>query len=184
MNKKQVFRASYSTLRLWEQGRWQQAINAYFKLQPYTNKYIEYGIKKHKEWADEIEKTGNFPKIFGTKKLKDPKVEIKLEKQLSDWLELVGVIDLYDDEIIYDWKTGQTSSSTYANGFQPKVYQILFPKAKRAELHHYNQYNKKVDMSILHLTDKTLEDGINWVVTIGSEMFSYFNENQLYERFL
>jgi len=39
-------------------------------------------------------------------------------------------------------------------------------------------------MSILHLTDKTLEDGINWVVTIGSEMFSYFNENQLYERFL
>lgn len=183
MNK---FRASYSILEQWSQGKWDRATKMYFKLMDFTNKYIEAGRKFHKDWEQEINKTECYPEVFGGKEIEGEfETELKIEKDLSEWLELVGVIDLWlpDEGVIIDWKSGSTPSTQYANGFQTKVYQILKPEAKRAEIHHFNQYNHKTDMSIVHLTDKTLDDGINWVLTWASEMFSYLEENKLFEKF-
>ncbi len=95
------------------------------------------------------------------------------------------MIDCYDEETktIYDWKTGATQSDSYASGMQPKVYQILIPEAVKAEIHHYDQHARTTDMSIVHLTKQTLEEAVNWVVTLSAEMHDYLTENKLYERF-
>lgn len=183
MNK---FRASYSILEQWSQGNWDRATTMYFKLVDFTNEYIEAGRQFHKDWEAEVTKTKAYPKDFGGKKIKGKFIcEHKIEKQLDDWLELVGIIDLWlpEEKVIIDWKSGHTPSTQYANGFQPKVYQLLLPEAKRAEIHHFNQYTRKNDMSIIHLTEKTLDEGLNWVITLASEMNEYLKENKLYERF-
>jgi hypothetical protein len=182
MNK---FRASFSVLTVWEKGDWQKAVEMYFKLTDFTNRAMQAGKDLHEQFEAEIKKTNAMPQVFGGKKLGKVDTELKIVKQLDDWLELVGVIDCYDEtsKTIYDWKTGQTPSERYVDSFQPKVYQILKPEAIKAEIHHYNQYNKKSDMSVLHLTDKTLDDAVNWVLTLSSEMHSYLDENKLYERF-
>ena len=180
MNK---FRASFSTLSAWDSGAWQRAIESYFKLSEFSTKQMRAGKKLHEDFEVEIQKTSCMPKVFGAKPLIEPETELKIVKQLDDWLELVGVIDCYSDGVIYDWKTGVSTSESYAGSMQPRVYQILKPEAIRAEIHHYNQYNKKTDMSIIYLTDVTREIAKDWVITISSQMHSYFTENKLYERF-
>lgn len=182
---KNKFRASFSVLEQWSQGNWDRATQMYFKLTDFTNEYIKAGRQWHKDWEAEINKTGCYPEVFGGKKIKNFDTEIKVEKKLSDWLELVGVIDLWlpDQKTIVDWKSGMTPSTQYARGYQPKVYQILFSEAKRFEIYHFNQYTHKVDMSIVHLTKKTMDEGLNWVITWGSEMHEYLTTNNLYERF-
>lgn len=172
-----MFRASFSVLNTWAMGDWQRAIEMYLKL-PYepTPQMIE-GSKYHQEWQNEIVTKNKLPQVFGGSPLKNPKAELKLEKQLTDWLELVGIIDLYDGDTIYDWKTGKSKQN--ADGFQLKVYQILIPTARRGEIHHYDQYIKKVDVSVVHLTDKTLKEAVEWVVTFSSEMYHYLKQNGL-----
>jgi len=177
------FRASYSILNVWQSGNYERAVEMYFKLKEFTTRAMHEGKEKHKEWEEEVKKTGKMPIVFGGKQLFNPKTELKIVRQLDDWLELVGKIDLLDETTIYDWKYGKIPSERYANGFQPKTYQILIPKAKRAEIHHYDPISKRADMSIIHLTEKTLKDAIEWCVTNASEMHSYFQDNKLYERF-
>lgn len=183
MNK---FRASFSVLEQWSQGHYDRATTMYFKLVDFTNEYIEAGRNFHEDWEKEVSKTKAYPKVFGGKKIEGEfKTEYKIERQLDDWLELVGVIDLWQpkEKLIIDWKSGTVPSTQYSRGFQTKVYQVLLPEAKRAEIHHFNQYNHKTDMSIIHLTDKTLTEGLDWVLTFSSEMYAYLVDNKLYERF-
>lgn len=179
-----VFRASYSVLNTWATGDWQRATEMYFKLDTFENEAMKQGKELHEQWANEIKATGKMPAVFGAKELTKPEVEIKKEKKLNDWLELVGVIDcldvLDDGYVLFDWKTGKTTVT--ADTCQFKVYQILFPEAKRAEIHHYDQYKKQVNVSIAHLTDQTLKEGIEWVLTLASEMHHYFTQNDLYDR--
>lgn len=175
-----MFRASYSILNAWSSGNWQRAIEMYFKLPYEPTPQMIMGSEFHKEWENEINTNKTMPKVFGGMALKDPQTELKIVKQLTDWLELVGVIDCYDDGTIYDWKTGKSKQN--ADGFQLKVYQILLPKAKRGEVHHYDQYKKEVNVSMVHLTEKTLEEAIEWVMTFSSEMHHYLEKNNLYEQ--
>ncbi len=177
------FRASFSVLSAWQSGNYDRATEMYFKLKKFATPAMVEGKRLHKEWKKEVDITKCLPKVFGGKKLNNPHTEVKLVKQLDDWLELVGVVDLEDLPTLADYKTGVTPSETYANSMQLKVYQILFPTATKAEIYHYNQHTKETDMSIVHLNDKTLEESINWVVTLSGEMHDHFEKNGLYERF-
>jgi hypothetical protein len=180
MNK---FRASYSTLSLWASGNTDRAIEGYFKLSTFDTPALEAGRKWHEQWQYEVEQTKSLPKIFGGKQLQNPITEQKIVKEIDTWLDLVGVIDLQDEDLLIDYKTGKTPSSYYANTYQANLYQILIPTAKRFEYHHYDQYKKSVDMTIIHLSEQTLDNGIEWLLTYASDMHSYLIENNLYEQY-
>lgn len=180
MNK---FRASFSVLSQWDSGNTDRAVEMYFKLKSFTTRSMAEGKEWHEKWEQEVKKSKCLPMIFGGYPLNKPQTELKIVRQLDTWLKLVGKLDLVDGKTIWDYKTGVTPSERYANSWQPRVYQLLYPSANRAVILHYNQINKKVDTSIVHLTDKSLEKVINWTVTLASEMHNYLTENHLYERF-
>jgi hypothetical protein len=178
-----IFRASYSVIKNWSDGKTDEAVMGYFhKPQPATPA-MEAGKKYHELWANEIKQTNHLPKLFGCGKLNKPQTELKKCVQLTEWLEFVGVLDCLDGNTIYEFKTGKTDSEAYANAMQVRVYQLLYPKAAKAMIYHYDQYLDKSDMSIVHLTGKTMEDALNWLLTYASEMKNYLEEYNLYEQF-
>lgn len=181
------FRASYTVLSTWARGDWERAVKQYFKLEDFTTPAMAMGKSYHEDWAKETKKTKRLPKVFGGKKLKNPKPEIKLVVPVEPWLNLVGVIDCYDEPTIYEYKTGKQSSEKYASSVQTGLYGVLSTLsnmyADRAEIWHYDQHSKKTDMSIVWLTDEAIKSAYDWLITYASEMHDYFTENKLYERF-
>ncbi len=171
-----MFRASYTTLKFWESGNKEQAIAAYYKLPREETPQMLSGKLIHQQFETEIKRRKALPKVFGTKQFKSPMVELKRELLMDDWLTLVGVIDCFDEDTIYDWKTGVTTSEVYAATMQPKVYQLLMESANRFEIHHYNQYTNEVDMSIGFLTSKTAAKADEWVRTLSKDMYHYLQK--------
>lgn len=181
------FRASYSVLNIWKSGDWERAIKAYFKLEKFTTQAMADGHQWHQKWCDHINKTKTLPIEFGGQKLNNPICEKKIVVELADWLDYVFIIDCYDNPTLHEFKTGKQSSESYAGDEQIRVYGVGATYAglyvDRAIIHHYDQYSKRYDMSIVWLTDKTLQDAHNWIVTLSSEMHDYFVKNSLYEKF-
>ena len=183
MNK---FRASFSILDTWNKGDYENAVKMYFKIDSFENEAMRQGKKYHKEWSKHTEETKTLPVIFGGKEFKTPKTELKLTAQIYDWLEMVGVVDCVDEPVIYEYKTGVTDSQTYVNSHQVGMYGLLLTYndmlVDRCEFYHYNQYKNQVDMSIVHITDKLIENSLNFVVTTAGEMHEYLESNNLYEK--
>jgi hypothetical protein len=182
-------RANYSFLSTWASGDWNRAIEGYFKLKTFTTPQMEMGKKFHKEWEEEVKKTQKLPFVFDSKPLKNPLTEIYGVVELADWLLLSGVVDCYDEGtgIIYEYKTGKQSSESYANTRQPSIYALLLTESghtpKKVEIHHYDQYKKQSDMSIVWVTPQLIADGLEWVTSLGAEAHNYFVENSLYEKY-
>jgi hypothetical protein len=181
------FRASFSTLSQWASGNWQRAIEQYFKINPILTKPMAEGREWHKRWAEETRETSCLPAIFGGKKLENPTFEKFMAVDMADWLQLRFIVDCFDGDTIYEYKTGKTSSEVHANSPQVPIYGVgltlLGHLVKKAEVHHYDQHQNLVDMSMIWLTDKVLDDAQNWLITNASEMFNYLTENRLFEKF-
>lgn len=186
MKKQQKFRASFSVLDAWAKKDYEQAVRLYFKLDCFENEAMRQGKEFHNYWEKETKETGCLPEIFGGMKLKNPKTELKMVVSVNDWLDFVGVIDCYDNPTIYEYKTGISSSSSYARSKQIGLYGILGTLmglyVEKAEILHYNQYSKLSDVSIVWLTDKVLRDAYDWLETHASEMHNYLLENDLYNK--
>lgn len=176
-----VLRVSYSILSAWARGDYDRALSMYFREETPTTPAMELGKKMHDKWEKEIEKTKSMPAVFGGRPLEKHTTEnrTKRELMLNDWLQLVGVLDLMEGTTGRDWKCGRTTATSYANGYQHKVYQILYPKLNRFEYYAYNPYDKSATMAIVHLTDKSLEDGVEWVITYASDFRAYLENNNL-----
>lgn len=185
MNNK--FRASYTILDQWNSGNWEMAVKMYFKLDKFVTPQMEAGREWHAKWAKHITDTKTMPVEFGGKALTAPIPEQKTVVNLDEWLDLVGVIDCYDTPTIYEWKTGKKTSEAYAGSQQGGIYALLGTYSKKyvekIEIHHFDQYSKKSDMSIVWVTDELLENTYNWIVTVGGEMHNYLQTQGLYERF-
>ena len=181
------FRASYTVLNTWASGNWQRAIEQYFHLQDFVTPAMVAGRDYHKTWCEYIEKNKALPLEFGGKKLKAPICEEKKIVTLYDWLDLSFIIDCYDEKTLYEFKTGKQSSEAYASDMQVGVYGVGATYSglyvDKAEIHHYDQYTKKHDMSVVWVSDNLLEKSHNWIVTLAGEMQNYFLQNGLYERF-
>lgn len=91
------FRASYSVLSKWAVGTpeaQEEAIKMFFKLPSDTESYMKEGQRLHKEWELEAQQTKCAPAVFGGRPLNQPHwLENKIEVQINEWLEVVGVID-------------------------------------------------------------------------------------------
>lgn len=185
--KNNIFRASFTVLDQWNSGNWEQAIKTYFKLEKFVTPAMQAGREWHEKWAKHVTDTKTLPLEFGGATLKAPIAEQKTVVHLDDWLDLVGIIDCYDNPVVYEWKTGKQSSEAYAGTKQGGIYAMLATLSQkyveRIEIHHFDQYRKTSDMSIIWVTPELLDDAHNWIVTTSGEMHTYFETNGLYERF-
>lgn len=181
------FRASYTVLNQWKNGNWDGAIKTYFKFDQFTSQAMADGKALHEAWDKETKANKALPAVFGGKKLKNPIVEGKQVVQIEDWLDLVYIPDCVDEPILYEYKSGKQSSMHYASDWQIAIYAVGATLSgryiKMAEIYHYDQYTKKVDMSPVWITDKLLNETHEKIITISSEMHSYFEQNDLYNRF-
>ena len=184
--RKNKFRASFTVLDLWAKGLWEEAIKAYFKMDRFVSPEMEEGKEYHQKWSLFIKENSRLPDIFGGKALENPLCEEKVVAPLFDWCDLVGKVDCLEKSTVFEFKTGVSSSQDHARSIQTPVYGLLATLAnryiKKAEIHHYNQYSKRVDMSILWLTDASLRNAFDFIETHASEMHNYFLQNNLYEK--
>ena len=184
-----AIRVSYSILNAWARGDIDQATAPYRGAVAPTTEAMEFGKKMHEEWERETSATRCLPKVFGGRRLQAPELELGTKKvvKLTDWCVVSGVLDVRDGELGIDYKTGKSTASDYANSKQHKVYQILYPKLKRFEYYCLNQHlhrsdNDRITVSVVYLTQKTLTDGIEWVLTMSAELREYLINNGLGDR--
>lgn len=184
MNK---LRASFTYLNLWSQSRWEEAIKAYFKLDQYISREMAEGSDYHKTWQEYITANKKLPEVFGDVPLTSPVCEGKTVLPVFNWLDLVIMPDCVDGQTIYEFKTGTADSDEYARSWQPAVYAVgltfLKHPVKQVDIYAYNQYAKRTTYSRVVVTKKLLADGLNWIETVGGEMWNYFNEQNLWERY-
>ena len=173
-------RVSYSMLAAWHRGDYDRAI-AMIMREPFEpTPQMEAGIKFHRQWEAEGRKTLAMPKVFGGAKFKNPKFELETKRvrRLNDWLTLAGVLDVFDDGTVgKDYKSGAASAISYSNGYQHKFYQVLYTEMERFEYHCHNQYTGENTMSIVHLTQATLESGLEFILTTASDMRAYLENS-------
>ena len=185
----QKIKVSYTILNAWAQGRYEDAIKYFFRLDVIQTPAMLEGQKYHKAWEEEIKKTKKLPEVFGAKQLINPSPEQYIKVNINDWLILSGKIDCYDKPTIYEFKTGIQTSEDVARSKQPGVYAVLSTLNKqyadRAEIHCFNQKvkNDNKSMSIVYLTDKVLEDALNWIETLSGEIRNYLEQNKLFEKY-
>jgi len=193
--------ASYTLLNAWEQGRFEEAINGYFKLQPIWNKAIEEGERYHKMWEEEVNLFKRVPHTFCKNKitgeiteirLNDPVTEQFLEIELSNWLKLRLRYDCYHklDERFYElieFKTGVRDSNEYMRDKQTGLYafggRLQGMNFKKISLYHYNQHDRYADWSMAWVSDRMVRDAGEWFVRVSTDVHNYFLQHDLYNKY-
>jgi len=163
-------------LNFWSLGCKDDVIKMLKHEPTFITEAMEVGKRYHKLFEEEVIKTKRLPKEFGSKKLQNPRTEVKIEKWLDEWLQLVGVIDLIDEDKIYDYKVGNTLSQAYANALQLPVYGLLYEKANEGYILHYNHLFRRADWSVVAINDEVRNTAIDWVITFASEIYDECQE--------
>ena len=168
-----AIRVNYSILNAWASGDIDRAIAPYTGVKVESTEALEFGKKMHGIWERYVKKHKAIPKIFGGP---------KRVRKLTDWCVISGVLDVKDGTTGIDWKTGKASATDYTNSKQSEVYQVLYPELKRFEFYCKNQHIHHTDknhitVGIVYLNRKTLEDGLNWILTMAAELREYLINN-------
>ena len=178
-----IFRCSFSILDPWSKGDFDTALQRYWRVEIPPTPAMEQGKILHQQWQSETNQTGCLPAIFGSKKLKKPETEVKLELMVEPWLQYVGVIDCMDYDEFYEYKSGRSGASHYMGTWQPKCYQYLcgmsgYP-VHTAHVLTFNQHTQKTQRGKMYLSPKSFEDAKEWILTTASEMWSAIQEGEL-----
>lgn len=175
---KKVYRLSYTTLELWARGETDRAIASYLgKPHPYTHPMLELGKTKHKLWESEVLRTGCMPVELGGQKLKNPEVEKKHIRDLDlgeRIVQLVGVIDVQDGELLEDHKVSMRSPSAFLSSPQKLYYKLLIPEAKRFEWRVWNPLTQDYGVVWAYLDDSDMDAGLEWVLTYASDFIASY----------
>lgn len=183
--KKEKLRLSYTLLKLWQQNRVDDAIIYYFKLGKITNKYMEEGLKWDKLVNDSVEGHRKLPTAFGGGMLSNPKSQLKLVAQYNTYYDLVGVIDILDETILYEIKTGSSKDSAdYSLDFQIGIYLLLTDLSKieveKAIILHYDQNRNTLDKTLIWNSIEERKRAKNYIDTLAPDIYEYFKANKLF----
>jgi len=175
-----MFRCSFSILDPWSKGNYDEALRRYWRVEIQPTQAMIDGKLLHERWQSETQATGCLPKVFGGTKLVKPETERKMDCVIDDWIQFVGVIDLIDENEIYEYKTGRAGASAYASSWQFRCYQLLGElngyKPHTAHVLFYNQHIQKVERGKIYLQNsKPAEE---WIRTFASEMKSAIDETE------
>lgn len=184
-------RISYSIAASWDRGDIDAAVAPFIGVEMPENEFMARGKRWHRRFELETKRTGNAPKIFGGEVLNKASVEASTKRvvQLNEWLTLSGVLDRIDapewlknGQRVTDYKVSKRPATEWANSMQPQTYKILYPEATIAELQCLNPYladndPDRVSMAIIHLTDKSMQQGAEWLLTQAMELQLYLASN-------
>lgn len=176
-------RLSHTFLLLWSQGRYNDALNAYYHRTTVKTKALTDGIAFHKKWEKEILSEGKLSMGRTVLKFKNPKCEWKNIVPYNEQFDLSGTFDCIDDGGIYEWKSGVMGSLEYAQSYQLGIYfvmaEIMGLTVDRGILAHFNQHTGKADISIVWNTEREREKSRNFIDSLAPEIHQYFIENHL-----
>jgi hypothetical protein len=173
------YRFSYSILNAWARGDYESAIAMVLRQPVPATAAMEEGKRLHTLWEFEGKKTNRLPKVFGGEQLLHPQFEVKKEVVLNDWITFVGRLDVLDLPRAIDYKSGVTPATAFANSPQHGCYQVLYPTLKSFEYHCFNATANEVTMVIVHLNDKTLQEGMEFILSNASEIRDYCEQNDI-----
>lgn len=160
-------RLSFSLLSAFEKGLYNQCVDMYLHKGGLSTPAILEGRALHKKWEKEIKKTKKL-KIGKTElKFKNPLVEYKFYVPYNEIADLSVVIDCLDAPYLYEWKSGNTTSTAHSSGYQVPFYFLACLlkgiEVKTAYLLHYNQETGEEDTTIIHNGVKTIERARNYI---------------------
>lgn len=172
-------RVSYTLLELWRQGKVDEAVASYLSLETKTSLSIEKGKEEHKRLEKEI-KSGE-RKLFDRFELKKPESELKIVIPYNDFADLVGVLDIYDNPILYEIKTGKTSSSEYLSSYQLSIYSLLLKKTGRdlEKIIVINKNDNEINYSIKYYYPLMLEEAKDFIDSYVFEIYKFFKEKNI-----
>jgi len=163
-------------------------VNYYLKKSTLSSPEILDGRIYDQVWQEEIDTKRQLHIGRSLIKFHNPKTQVKLEVDYLDRFQLVGVMDALDliqegedgDKILYEFKTGTTSSLEYADGHQIKMYFFIAGlkgiPIKTSRVIRYNQYKDEADITIFHNTETQRLDAENYIQTLGSEIYFEFEK--------
>lgn len=179
-------RLSYTFLETWRRGKIAEALDMYYHrntFQP-TPQMIA-GKELHEKMEAHIKEHKQFPEwVSTTLKLKDPISEQVYIVDYNDKFLLKGVIDVSDNGVVYELKTGLADSLKYTKEYQVPLYFLLCElvgiEVDRAIIIHHNQYTQKNDVAMVWNGKRQIERARNYIDSIGSDVLSYFESEKLW----
>jgi hypothetical protein len=174
---------SYSILSAWANKQYEQAVAGYLRRDFPITKQIELGRAYDELWTKYIDKYKKLPDDLGGITLNNPVTQFKKEIIVplgKDYQILLrGIPDCVDDEYIREFKCGLTPVSSYINQMQLPYYKLLYPEKTIGIYYCYNPYAKKLEIGVKYLTEQTIDEAIEHIITFGSEMIDYLKVNKL-----
>lgn len=179
-------RLSYSFMEEWRRGNINNALNMYFHrnvIEP-TRQMIA-GKELHEKMEAHIKEHKQFPEwVSKTIKLQDPISEQVYIVDYNEKFLLKGVIDVTDNKVLYELKTGLADSLKYTKEYQVPIYFLLCELAgievDRAIIIHHNQYTGVNDVAMVWNGDRQIERARNYIDSIGSDVLMYFESQALW----
>lgn len=169
-------RLSFTTLNLWERGLKEDAINSYFKIKKEPTEAIVEGKAIDELITEKINQENKLPSFMGKFILKKPIPQLKLETDY-DKFRLVGVLDCYDEGVIYEFKTGNIPSNVYALGKQIAFYSFLAEKnnykVNKIFIIRYDQIKNKTDATLIWHSQSLIDKAIQFIEKNGNEIYQY-----------
>lgn len=174
----EIYRLSYTCLSLYERGDFDGSLAAYLgRPHPFPTELMELGKAKHKIWEHYINENLRIPEELGGGRLHgiirtEKKHERLIELGGNKFIQLVGVIDCEALPIIYDWKITLRNVNAFVKDKQKWYYKLLIPEAERFELRAYNPLLEQIGIAICYLTDKDIDNGLEWIVSLGTDFIN------------
>ena len=169
-----MLRVSFSILDPLSRGNIDEALLRFWRVVREPTQAMIEGKMLHEQFQSEVKETNCLPKVFGGAKLIKPETELKIKTVIDDWIEFVGVIDLLDQNTIYEYKTGKSGLNAYGKSWQIRCYQKLAEdngfSIKDAYIFYFNQHKQIANKGKVYLSEKTKEDATEWIRTWASEL--------------
>ena len=173
-------------MEAWRRGDIANALDMYFhrnRIEP-TPQMIA-GKELHEKMEAHIKDTGRFPDWVTTSiKLYAPISEQVYVVDYNDKFLLKGVIDVTDNKVVYELKTGLADSLKYTKEYQIPIYFLLCELAgievDRAIIIHHNQYTNTNDVAMVWNGKRQIERARNYIDSIGSDVLAYFESQSLW----
>src|SRR3990167_5481324 len=168
-------RLSYSLLNAWHWGKKEQALNTYLHIPTEINPAMQRGIDFDDNVQAAIQSMGVFPREIGGFKLKSPEAQKRIEVEYSDKFDLVAVLDVWDNPVIYETKCSSAKDAgEYADDFQIPFYFLTLKKknieASKAWIFAYNWAKKQYTTALIWNSERSVKIAEDKVNKYGEEI--------------
>lgn len=196
-----MLRLSYTALNYWIKGDTAGLIDYLNGKRMKPTPQMKAGLQFDDEACEMAVKEHKLPDHFGGFEVFEPIPQLKMETTIKRGdieFQLVGVIDVYDMGMIYELKTGVTSSADYALTLQIPIYAMLlnhvytkyFEMIKGewqeveppghpllgARICRFNQYEGTTDIHHVLVSDRMMDSTYRKVFDYAEQISSFLRE--------